>query len=127
MTCYIYTLHNEDVVWYVGQTTNPKRRLYEHKFENTTVSKNLDKDSYQMTIIDTCDPEYALETEGFYINFLEPVLNLKIYRGSHAEADRIWRESNPEKRKEVLHSYNTSEKHKEANRRWRLKRRANST
>lgn len=118
---FIYCLASDDTIYYVGQTNNPSYRLSQHRSSDSLVSRFVSKDAYDMIILDECDTSNALETEGFYIEWLEPQINTRFYRGSHLEADRAWKDANPDKRKESLHKYNTSEKRKEVSRRYWLR------
>lgn len=79
MTHFIYILEFTDGSFYIGQTVNIKRRLYQHT--------QVYGDVFRFDIIDECEPEFALTFECMWMQlFLS--WNLKVING------RPWRNVN---------------------------------
>jgi zona occludens toxin (predicted ATPase) len=77
----IYALVSEDTVWYVGKTSQTLRqRKFGHTCKaNRSSSKNIPAGvKWDIILLEETDDSISTDTERFYVDFLNPVCNLKI-------------------------------------------------
>jgi Uri superfamily endonuclease len=102
----IYAVYSEDEILYVGSTCRPiEKRIYSHmcsKQPKYALSRIKDWSNVQYTILDTVPLDEMRETEGFYINWLEPKYNRRGAGISDSECKRRWRLNNRQRQAEYL-------------------------
>lgn len=106
----IYALVSEDIVWYVGQTSQTLRqRKFGHTCKtNRTSSKNIPVGvKWDIILLEETDDNISTDTERFYIDFLNPVCNLKI----PGRPDEEYRSST--EYKELVKNYRKSPRYRE--------------
>ena len=100
---FIYALKCEELVLYVGQTINLKKRenIHRRKKGNTCNSKNIPEDSdWRMEVLEECKNNIAYEREGYYYELLKPLYNACVPNRNHSESNKNWYENNKEYKKE---------------------------
>ena len=109
---YIYALKCEELVLYVGQTVNMRRRFYAHKErEKTCGSREIPKDmDFYMDILEIVDTiEEATRREQFFYDTLKPFYNKQrpgqTRKEYNKEYKREWRKANKEEIKEYNREY----------------------
>ena len=114
--CCVYILFNIEGFYYIGQTTNLKRRLSEHKwnFKNRQDCSSIKLgEDWDYEILEECAEEDLCEAERFYydfyqeidsehcVNFEVPMRTKAEYNAQHSNEryDKLkqWRINNPEK------------------------------
>ena len=100
---YIYALKCEELVLYVGQTVNMRRRFYAHKErEKTCGSREIPKDmDFYMDILEIVDTiEEAKQREQFFFDTLKPFYNKQRPGQTQKEFKEKWKKRNKEYNKE---------------------------
>lgn len=121
----IYALACSETVWYVGSTTNPKKReCYHRSRSNRTTSRNIPTDVvWEFVILEQSEMDEWLskDTEAFYIEFLKPRCNKKMpgrsakmlraaNRDHYNTYDRNWRAANRDRYNENQHRRRAAKK-----------------
>jgi len=79
VTYYLYALKDDaDRYLYIGRTTDPTRREYEHRGRKGASCGSVDipkELAWRFVIIDECDEIDVKYLEILYINFFEPIYN----------------------------------------------------
>lgn len=79
MSYIIYSLESNGVVWYIGQTNNPERRLKQHKGKRLigeVGSKDIPNEyEIEMRILESCDTKDRFYRERHWFDVLKPLYN----------------------------------------------------
>jgi len=98
---FIYCLHSQGFVWYIGRTKNPEKRLREHrsKASNKGCGANLIPPIYdwEMKVLEECSPENQKQRERYWFDSLNPLLNKQVPLRTNSEASAAWEAINRER------------------------------
>jgi alpha-amylase/alpha-mannosidase (GH57 family) len=91
MEAFIYSLETDGVVWYVGHTIAPERRMKEHinkKDVGLTSSKLIPAEYvYDMKILEVCEKTNRFYIERKWYDILKPLCNTRTPRLHQYEID----------------------------------------
>ncbi len=125
----IYLLYNEEGRGYIGQTTNIKKRLKEHKNKKEMSNSKL-LGVWKCEILEEVDDDCLADYERYYYDmynemFPNMLVNKKIPLLTKKESSNKWKEANKEYYKEIQKDWckKNPEKIKEAKKRFRAKKR----
>jgi predicted GIY-YIG superfamily endonuclease len=113
---YIYALKCEELVLYVGQTIDMRRRFNAHKRQTNPDcgSRDIPDDmDFYMDLLEVVDTiEEARQQEQFYYDTLKPFYNTVRPGQTKKECNRKYYEKNKQKIKEYVKEYREENKEK---------------
>ena len=95
----VYGLFTGQLCWYVGSTTNAKRREREHRRKDDKgVGASLIQDEYEweFKVLEECMAEEKIAREQYWYDTLHPLVNMQRPGQTHAESVKQWKEVNRE-------------------------------
>jgi len=122
----IYSLETGGVVWYVGSTTDTKRRLKAHRNKESRASKEIGDYDIEFHILEECDIETRYERERHYYETLKPLYNIQHPGLSKEEVVAGWNHRNPDRARQMRLDWarRNPDKVREAQQRYNAKRKA---
>lgn len=108
MSVSIYALYDEENILYIGVSKQPAIRYRQHLTKNPKTSSLCsleDVSNVKMYILEEVSEGLRYATEGFYIDWLKPLLNKCVTGIGQRESERRYKAKNADKVKERHNKY----------------------